>query len=77
MEKFFKSDVQFNVGKKQVKFSIIHNMPETHGLSFNDALNNWLPRTNDYTAQSLIDYINSKGTGVIVMTKEEYNKLNK
>lgn len=74
---FYKSDVQFNVGDDKAEFSIIHNMPEVRGLSFNDALHNWIPRTDDYTAQSLVDYINSKETGVIVMTEEEYDKLNK
>ena len=72
MRKLTKSDVQFNVGKQKIKFAIIHNMPLTFGLSFNDAMENWLVRTNIHTPESLVKYIKSKNTGVMVMTEEEY-----
>jgi hypothetical protein len=73
--KLIKADVEFKVDNKPVKFCIIHNMPEVFGLSFEYALDNWLARTNKFTAKSLCNYIKSKNTGHIVMTEEEYNKL--
>ncbi len=68
---FFKSEVSLNVGGKQVKFSVIHNLPETFGLSFE----NWMHRTDTFTAKSLVKYINSKNTGYIAMTEKKYKKL--
>ncbi len=72
---FFKSEVSLNVGGKQVKFSVIHNLPETFGLSFENALENWMHRTDTFTAKSLVKYIKSKNTGYIAMTEKKYNNL--
>lgn len=61
--------VAFNVGhgkdRKRVSFEVEHNMPEVLGLSLQDAVENWAVRTDDPTPESLIAYINSKGTGYI------------
>lgn len=72
---FIKSDVKFKVYGKKIEFSIIHNLPETFGMSFNDALNSWVYRTKIFTAKSLVDYINSKNTGYTAMTEKKYNKI--
>jgi len=58
-------DVQFYVNKVRHKFRVLNNMPDTHGLSLNDAVDNWVHRTDDFSAQSFCDYVNSKGTGFI------------
>lgn len=60
------------------KLTICHNMPETQGLSIEDALPNWLARTRDYTAQSFVDYIMSKYYmhGNFAMTKETWDEMN-
>lgn len=73
--KLIKADVQFNVDDKPVKFSVIHNLPKDFGLSFNDALDNWLARTKKFTAKSLCNYIRSKNTGFVAMTETEYKRL--
>lgn len=55
--------VEFFVGKVRHRFKVINDMPETHGLSHNDAVTNWVHRTDNYSAQSFCDYVESKGTG--------------
>lgn len=76
--KLLKGDIQFTVkqnGKKEkIKFSVIHNLPETPGLSLMDAVENWLIRTKKYTAKSLCKYVKNKQTGHACMTVEEYKK---
>lgn len=59
--KWFKGDVQFNVGNKLIKFSIIHDIPHSGDINgFNGAVQNWLMRTDEYTPENFVDYINSK-----------------
>lgn len=73
--KVTKSEIQFNVNGSPVSFAIVHDLPEQFGLSISDALNNWLIRTEVFTAESLCAYINSKGTGHKAITEAEYEKL--
>jgi hypothetical protein len=41
------------------------------------ALVNWLPRTTEYTAESFVDYINSKGWEMEqALTELEYHERN-
>ncbi len=54
------------------KFYIYHNLPETHGLSINDAFQNWIVRTKNYNEKSFVDYVLSKNTGYICMTNKQY-----
>lgn len=58
---WYEGFIQFKVGKKKVEFTIIHNI---HGRgnvnSIDAALDNWLVRTDEYTPESFVDYINSK-----------------
>lgn len=72
-----KAEVGFSVNGKPVRFTIIHNLPDTAGLSFDDALANWMVRTNKHTAKSLCDYINSKHTGHVCMTEKQFQRLQK
>ena len=73
--KFTKSDIEFNVGDRNIKFSIIHNMPKILGLSIEMALDNWLVRTRKYTSKNFVEYINSKHTGYFAMTESDYNNI--
>lgn len=57
------------------KFSIYHNLPEVKGLSIQDAFQNWLVRTNKYTAKSFTHYIKLKQTEYLAYIEEEWNKL--
>lgn len=57
--------------------TVAHNLPEIFGLSFDDAFENWLVRTKEYTAESLCKYVASKKTGYTCITKEEYDKMQK
>lgn len=49
--------ITFNVGKRKVEFIILANIKETE---MEPVLENWFARTEDYTAISLVNYINSK-----------------
>jgi hypothetical protein len=73
---FFTANVKFDVNDKPIKFSVIHNLPQTQGLNFDAALENWLYRTDKYTAKSLCDYIMSKETGYVCMTLSQWKRLN-
>jgi hypothetical protein len=73
---WFRAEVKFNVKGKEVRFNIIHNLPDTFGMDFNSALNCWVFRTKKHTTKSLCEYINSKGIS-IAMTEKQYKKLSK
>lgn len=70
---FYKADVSLSLGGRQIEFSVIHNLPER--LSFENAFENWMHRTDTFTAKSLVKYINSKNKGYTAMTEKKYNKL--
>jgi hypothetical protein len=70
-----KADVKFNVNNKSIKFSVIHNLEDNFGMSFNAALDSWLARTNKHTDKSLCKYIRSKGEEFIAFTEKEYEEL--
>lgn len=74
--KMIKADVSFCVDGKKHSFTVVHNLPKIHGLSFEDALNNWIYRTAKYSATSLCKYIMGKHTGYVCMTMATYNRLN-
>jgi hypothetical protein len=57
------STVEFYVDKVRIRFKVIHNLQDVHGLSLEDAVNSWVVRTNEFTAISLCNYINEKKSG--------------
>lgn len=65
-----KSDVSFEVDGNPVSFSVVHNMPEIKGLSFEDALINWLNRTTEFTVESFCSYVRSKDVNVFINPHE-------
>lgn len=65
--------VQFFVNKVRFRFMVLHNLPEVHGLSLNDAVNSWVHRTDKFTAQSFCDYIVSKNTDHICIQATKKN----
>lgn len=67
--------IKFKANGKEVEFKIIHNLPDTFGLSIEDALNNWIPRTEKHTADSFVSYISFKNTGYLAITEEYYESL--
>jgi len=70
------SVVRFYVDYKEYNFKVYHNLPDTFGLSFEDAFNSWLYRTRSFTGKSLCKYIMSKNSEYICMTEEQFNRLN-
>jgi len=72
MAKVTRSEVSFKANGKQISLVVIHDLPNKPGLSIEDALQNWLARTVDYTSESLCKYILSKNTGHIAMTEEQF-----
>lgn len=73
-EYFHNITVKFNVDEKPVSFNVITNMTSL-GFSIEAAVDNWIPRTKKFTAQSLCDYVCSKDVNVVCITEKEYNKL--
>lgn len=72
MENWYKAEVNFLVNGRPVKFEVVHNIPD-----FMAALENWIHRTNNYTAKSLCNYVNGKQTDHTYLTMKQFNKLNK
>ena len=73
---FIKTIIQFSVDEQKYKFAIIHDLPKIPGLRIEDALENWLARTSEYTAESFCEYINDKPIEYSAMTEEEFEKFN-
>lgn len=73
---FYESEVTLEHTKKgKIKFKIITNLPDVPGLRVQDAAENWSVRTEDFTAESFCNYINSKHTGFVAVTEEAYLKM--
>jgi hypothetical protein len=63
--------VKFSTKTKNIEFIVYQNLLEF----FDNALTCWLARTNEYTKESLCDYINSKNLEYRCMTKQDYGQL--
>ena len=73
---WFEMDVGFNVKKKKVRLKIYHNIPDD-GSNINTphaALDAWLARTSEFTDESFVNYINSKGI-YRAFTKEQWDSI--
>ena len=57
------TDIAFTILKRHIRFSVKHNLPNVPGMSIMDAVDNWVHRTDAYTAKSLCAYINGKDSG--------------
>jgi len=70
--------VSFNENGKPKTFKIYHNLPDVHGMSFNNAVDSWLHRTDVFTPESLCKYIMDKsdkfGLEQVCMTEKEFKK---
>ena len=65
--KLQKHTMQFRLNGKLTQFTIEHNLPNTHGMDIDNAIENWANRTKEYTAESLCNYIKSKdGSNTII-----------
>jgi len=72
------TEVRFTVKKSLIRFKIYHNLPEVQGMNIEGAIDNWLARTENFTAQSLCDYILSKEIcDVFALPEREFNRLKK
>lgn len=59
MAKFKESEIELSNG---TSFKIRHNLAIDGPVnSLQAAFDNWIVRTNEYTAESFVNYINSKG----------------
>jgi|GEM_PF-7129256 len=70
---FNTADIQFNMNGQPVSFTIIHDLPDEPGQNIDDCLQSWLARTEDHSADSLCDYIRSRG--FTAFTEEGYQTL--
>ena len=75
--KWTKTSVRFLLDKKEIKFEIIHNLADQGYVVQGPLLDNWLARTKKWTAEDLVDYINSKKymTGCMAFTIEQYENI--
>lgn len=61
-----------------VSFTIVHDFPNMSGInSFDSAYQNWMSRTDDYTAESFIAYVKSKEPHRVFVTLEQFEKITK
>lgn len=65
------SVVRFSIEDEITEFNITHNLPDVRGMSIEDAVVNWLFRTDDYSVESLCDYINDKDIGHVAFPSKE------
>lgn len=75
--KLNRADIEFKINGTPIKFSVIHNLSNRFGMSFNDAFENWIVRTKKYTAKSLCKYIMSKDQSFVAMTEKQFQRLPK
>ncbi len=65
--KLQQNTIQFRVNGKLTQFTVEHNLPNTHGMDIDNAIENWANRTKEYTAESLCEYIKGKdGSNTII-----------
>jgi hypothetical protein len=69
--KLTRSQITFKVDGVPHELDIVHNLPNQFGLSIENALDNWLARTKDYTEEAFIKYINDKNTAFICVSFKE------
>lgn len=67
--KLHEAEIKFK--DSSMNFKIYHNLPETFGLNIEGAVTNWQFRTEEYTAESLKNYILSKTQDCVVLTEDE------
>lgn len=49
----------------EITIAIEHNLGSQFGLSIEDAFDNWLVRTDDYTSESFCNYLKGKDSANI------------
>lgn len=64
--------ISFKRGKKRHAFSIYHNLPNDFGLNIQCAFDNWLVRTDEFTPESLCEYIESKDPNFKAITEDDF-----
>jgi len=75
--KITKTDIKFEVNKIPHAFTVYQNLPETRGLSIEDALNSWVHRTKTYTVYSFCKYVMKKDPSIICIDEETFNRVKK
>jgi hypothetical protein len=70
--KLKKTVVKFSTKNKNIEFIVYQNLLEF----FNNALTCWLARTDEFTKESLCEYINSKNMEYRCMIKQDYGNYN-
>lgn len=73
--KITESHISFKVGKKKYEFKVYNDLPLAFGLNIECALDNWLSRTDDYSPESLCNYVTSKNIGHFCITEKQYKLI--
>jgi hypothetical protein len=74
--KLIKTEFKFDIGKVTKRFSVYHNLPDTFGLSIENAFDSWLFRTSNYTPGAFCRYVMSKQDEYVCMTEKTFKRLN-
>lgn len=76
MDRLIQSKIKLSDGSS---FAIVSDFHFIKGSvnSLEAALDNWLARTEDLSAESFVEYLNSKNTGNAFFTIEQYKETYK
>lgn len=66
----FKNEVVLDTTKGEVKFTIYSEIEDLE-----PAVINWSVRTDEFTAESFVDYVEDKDPSIEIYTESQYNKL--
>ena len=69
------AEIEFHVDGIKHSFKCINNMPETFGLSLQNAVENWSIRTDDPSFDSLRKYVYDKTPEFRLYTEKEWEEL--
>lgn len=53
------SIISFLANDKEIEFAVLHNIYSESTIE--DAFDNWINRTNEFTCESFCEYVKSKG----------------
>lgn len=69
----YEAEIEFKVKNKEVKFTIVHNIPNDINIAFET----WVYRSQNYTAECFCEYLLNKDFNNVAMLKSDYENLNK
>lgn len=69
----YEAEIEYRVNNKDVKFTIVHNIPNDINIAFET----WVYRTKKHTAECFCEYLLNKDFNNVAMLKSDYENFNK